>query len=224
MMVCPETYYEMNLKGKSAEEILLVIGELKDEIERLIEIVEHPAYECTMHPSEKVRITCSQDYLAIGKKAYEEAGGVYVPTATELKAMEFDANIPYIERINFSIGGFFNGYRTVEYTVTGNSAFKLEGHSFSSDELIYDDRALEEVDKEYLLEALKDLHIGEWRGEYTTGKYGYTVCDGTQWELEIYYSNGRKPFKVHGDNAYPYNFGSVLDLFGIEEDCVLTMH
>ena len=32
MMICPETYYEENLKGKSAEEVMSVIRGLKREI------------------------------------------------------------------------------------------------------------------------------------------------------------------------------------------------
>ena len=35
MMISPETFYEENLKGKSAEEILRVIKSLKREINRL---------------------------------------------------------------------------------------------------------------------------------------------------------------------------------------------
>ncbi len=35
MMICPETFYEMSLKGKSKEEIMTVIRSLKRKITRL---------------------------------------------------------------------------------------------------------------------------------------------------------------------------------------------
>ena len=62
------------------------------------------------------------------------------------------------------------------------------------------------------------MHIGEWRTSYTLERFGYHVCDGTQWELEIYFSKGHKPVKIYGDNAYPYNFDVLQELLGIEPD------
>ena len=101
MMICPETFYEMNLKGKTAEQVMTTIRGLKQEIGRLKNIVEHPEYECTMHPSERVRISCSRDYLERAKQALEEVGGTYVPSAAEKKAMEFDENVPFINKVEF---------------------------------------------------------------------------------------------------------------------------
>ena len=74
-----------------------------------------------------------------------------------------------------------------------------------------------DMTKEEFLEEFSRLHIGEWRKHYNTRRYGYTVCDGTQWSLEINYSNGIKPVKIYGDNAYPYNFDSLKDLMGCED-------
>ena len=54
--------------------------------------------------------------------------------------------------------------------------------------------------------ALKELHISEWRRRYTTKRFGYTIFDGTQWNLVFEYSNGHKPVRFNGDNSYPYNF------------------
>ena len=42
------------------------------------------------------------------------------------------------------------------------------------------------------------------------------MCDGTQWELEIYFSDGHKPVKIYGDNAYPYNFKELQELLGMK--------
>ena len=48
MMICPETFYETKLKGKTTAEIMTVIRGLKQEIGRLKNIAEHPEYQCMM--------------------------------------------------------------------------------------------------------------------------------------------------------------------------------
>lgn len=42
------------------------------------------------------------------------------------------------------------------------------------------------------------------------------VLDGTQWEFEIHYANGAKPFKSHGSNSFPYNYNGFQALLGID--------
>ena len=37
-----------------------------------------------------------------------------------------------------------------------------------------------------------------------------------RWELEIYFSDGHKPVKIYGDNAYPYNFKELQELLGMK--------
>ena len=211
MMISPETYYEEYLKGKKPEEILKAIRSLKREITRLKNIAEHPEYVCEMHPSESVRISCSQDYLERAKLALKESGVEYQPTKSELKAIEFDANIPNISKIIFSIGGFLCGEELVEVTITDDTAELKYGRSYIPTNPDDFDKT-ETIDKATFLEEFKRLHIGEWRKNYNTKRFGYTVLDGIQWELEIHYSNNTKPVKIYGDNAYPYNFARLKDL------------
>lgn len=66
MMICPETFYEECLKGKSEKEITKVIRSLKREIGRLKNIVEHPDYktrEVAMHPRLRLRYLTSRSLL-----------------------------------------------------------------------------------------------------------------------------------------------------------------
>ena len=51
MMISPEAFYEINLKGKTADQIMTIIRGLKQELGRLKNIVEHPEYECTISNS-----------------------------------------------------------------------------------------------------------------------------------------------------------------------------
>lgn len=220
MMISPETFYEMNLKGKSAEEIMAVINGLKRKISKLKNIIEHPNYparEVAIFPSESTQVSLSRWYLERAKQALEEAGGTYVSSAAEKKAIDFDNNIPFINKIEFCIGGFFDGFKNKTYTIDGDEIHIHIEHSYIPELSNVGDDKLEKPDKDIFLDTLEELHIGEWRKHYDLKRYGYFVMDGTQWHLEIYFSNGHKPVKIYGDNAYPYNFDKLLDLFEINE-------
>ena len=208
MMICPETFYEMNLKGKNAAEIMTVIRSLKQEIGKLKNLVENPYYTCEVKPSESTRISCLRDYLERAKQTLEEAGGVYTPSIAEQKAMAFDANIPYINKVVFCIGGYWDGYETKTYTIDGDRIRSHIEHSLILEPSNIGDAETKEIDKEWFLKELQGLHLGEWRRRYDSD-----ILDGTQWNLEIYFSNGHKTIKFYGSNAYPYNFDRVLDLF-----------
>lgn len=219
MMICPETFYDMELKCKSQKQIASVIRSLKQQIGRLKNIMEHPDYKrrTRMSPSESVQISYLRKYLLRAQAALIEAGGTYTPSAAEKKAMDFDDNIPYINRVEFCIGGYFGGYETKTYTIEGDKVCTYVEHSLNLKPSNFDDSEIDSMDKEEFFEQLENLHIGEWRKHYNTRRFGYYVCDGTQWSLEIYFSNGHKPVKIYGDNAYPYNFKRLLELFEIED-------
>lgn len=42
--------------------------------------------------------------------------------------------------------------------------------------------------------------------------------DGTTWNLEIYFNKDKEPLQYCGSNLYPYNFESLRELLGFEED------
>ena len=216
MMISPGVYYEEYLKGKNAEQIMTVIRSLKREISRLKNIIEHPEYQCMMDPSEAVRISCNRYYLEQAKQALNKVGGIYVPTKAELKAQQFDANIPYISKIEFSVGGFFNGYEKRTYTIEGDNVNTYIEHSLVLKPSNFDDNEIEKIDKTDFLESLADLHIGEWQRSYSPRRFGYEVLDGTQWHLYVYFSNGHRTVKIEGSNAFPYNFDRLTELFEIE--------
>lgn len=218
MMISPESYYEMNLKGKNADQIMRAIRGLKNEIGHLKNVMEHPDYgsEPIMCPSESTRLWCTREYLERAKAALLEAGGEYKPSQAELKAVEFDNNISAIKKIVFSIGGFFGGYETRTISLEGEELQINVEHSLvikPKETSIY---LLMTHTKDEFLDELKGLHIGEWRSLYNLKRFGYEVLDGTQWELEIHFKNGAKTFKSCGDNAYPYNFDKLKELLMID--------
>ena len=219
MMISPEGYYEEYLKGKTKEQILTVIRGLKQEIGRLKNTMESPDYgvKPIIHPSEDTRLHWTREYLERAKQAYAEAGGTYTLSKSEQKTADFDTNINAICKITFNIGGYFGGYRS--YIVELSEELKAYTKLWEDEEplSLWDDDNKETFTKATFIAALKELHIGEWRRRYTTGRFGYMVLDGTQWELEFEYINGHKPVRFDGDNSYPYNFNKFQMLFGINE-------
>ena len=220
MMISPEGYYEQYLKGKTKEQIMTAIRGLKQEIGHLKNVMEHPDYgsEAVMHPSESTRLYWTREYLKRAKVALVEAGGEYKTSMAEKKAEDFNEHIDDIHKIVFGIGGFHQGYNKYIIEFTDDSLISsMERFGVISDwQIINMDE--EPASKQDILDTIKSMHIGEWRTSYTLERFGYHVCDGTQWELEIYFSNEHKPVKIYGDNAYPYNFDVFQGLLGIVPD------
>lgn len=212
MMICPETYYEHNLKGKDKKQILSAIRGLKNEIGHLKNVMEHPDYGKTaiMHPSESVQISCIREYLERAKLALAEIGCSYTPSQAELKAIDFQENIENISKITFEIGGFFDGMTQYVLEV-GATAVKFISTKF--------DMVLEEknIDKSELLYGIERLYIGEWRKYYEPKRFGYCVLDGTQWSVLFEYDNSHKAVEFAGSNDYPYNFSEFIELFGLDD-------
>ena len=219
MMISPEVYYEEQLKGKTKEQIISAIRGLKQEIGRLKNIMESPDYgqELIVHPSEDVRLHWTREYLEKAKQAYAEAGGIYTFSKLEEKAADFNLNMDFICKITFGIGGFFGGYRSYIVEISDNLKAYTKLWEDEESLILFDNENEEPFTRGTFLAALADLHIGEWRRRYTTQRFGYTVCDGTQWELEFEYNNGHKPVRFEGDNSYPYNFDRFKMLFGIDD-------
>lgn len=219
MLISPEGYYEEYLKGKTKEQIMSAIRGLKQEIGRLKNTMESPDYgqEPIVHPGEDTCIHWTREYLLRAKLAYAEAGGTYTLSRSEEKVADFEINMDSISRITFSIGGFFGDYRS--YVVELSDELRGYTKLWEDEEplALLDDDNEEIFTKATFISALADLHIGEWRRSYSTKRFGYMVCDGTQWELEFEYNNDHKPVKFNGDNSYPYNFDKFKLLFGIDE-------
>lgn len=216
MMISSEGYYEEYLKGKNEKQIMTAIHGLKQEMGRLKNTMESPDYgsEAIIMPSESTRLWCTRLYLDRAKQALADVGGTYVPSKAEQKAELFDASIPAISRVIFGIGGFFGGYETRTITVDEEHIHFDVEHSLILKPSNLPDWLDYPCDKDEFLDGLRELHIGEWRTNYMNPY----VLDGTQWELTIELSDGHKPFKTGGSNAYPYNFDALQELLGIEPD------
>ena len=220
MMISPESYYEMNLKGKSEEEIRSAIRGLKREIGHLKNVMEHPSYgtQVLTCPTEDVRIQFNRMYLERAKQALFEMGASYTPSRAELRAERFQENIDCIRKIEFYIGGFFGSRETCTVSIDGEHIQYDTERFFGRNAFSLPDSIGNGMSKADFLDALRELYMGEWQSTYRTERFGYVVMDGTQWSLKIEYSNGTRTAYFSGSNAYPYNFDKLKALFGIEDD------
>lgn len=216
MMISPEGYYEEFLKGKDENQLMTAIRGLKQEIGRLKNTMENPRYgeELVMKPSESTRLWCTRLYLERAKEALAEIGGTYKPSQAELRAASFDASIPAITKVIFSIGGFFGGYETRTVTLDEEHLHFDVEHSLMPKPPNLPENCDYPCTKDEFLDGIRELHMGEWRTSYMNND----VLDGTQWELAIEFSDGHKSFKIGGSNAYPYNFDTLQELLGIDPD------
>ena len=127
------------------------------------------------------------------------------------KIMDFNEALDSMSKLVFTIGGFFCGHETRTFTV-------------SDDQVLVDvEKTVMTMDKgeEYgpyrkddFISGIKAFHIGEWKRTYNDP----LILDGTQWELDIYYNNGRRPVKISGSNAYPYNFEDLKEFLEVETE------
>lgn len=195
---------------------MTVIRGLKQEMGRLKNTMESPdnGSEPIIMPSESTRLWCTRLYLDRAKQALADVGGTYTPSKAEQKVEMFDASIPAISKVIFGIGGFFGGYETRTITVDEEHIYFDVEHSLILKPSNLPDGLDYPCDKDEFLDGIRELHIGEWRTNYVNPY----VLDGTQWELTIEFSDGHKPFKTGGSNAYPYNFDAIKELLGVEPD------
>ena len=216
MMLSPESYYELNLKGKSADEIWSEIDQLKKHMSHLKDQLENPARRreaLLVHPSPSTRIFCERLYLQRAIQALEELGELYTPSPEEKQAIEFDTRIDKIKEIVLHIGCFFETQKETIVKLQDGQALFFERVLGEADEV----PVSEPMDAAEFLTTFRDLHIGEWQKHYSCERFGYMVLDGTQWKLTIKYADGRQDCVITGDNCYPYNFAELLELLGRSE-------
>lgn len=216
MMICPEVYYEDNLKGKAAEEhkktirgLQISIGKLKKSIEFLN--LEHEFNDfIAMYPSPSTHLWWEREYLKIVKQGLKDLDVEYIPSKLEMKDMKFQENIVNIKEIVFYIGGYFRGHKTYNIKFINEDLFVTISDLDDEKEVKLLNVGDEVMDRQCFLYRIKELHIGEWKRNYSTLDL---ICDGTQWSLEILYNNGLKKTKFRGDNLYPYNFDDFIEIF-----------
>ena len=211
MMISPNTYYEFELKGKTQQELAVCIKSLKKEINALKRELEDstPEPEYGIMPGPLTMLKCYREYLQTAIRAYTEAGGVYMPTMAERKDQEFNAALQKIRRFEFTYGGFFGGFESRSFEADGETMVPVSEFSRTSDP--FDLPVNEPCAKKEFIDGIAELHIGEWKRNYDD----HSILDGTQWSLELTFEDGHRPVRIHGSNAFPWNFNDLLEFLRI---------
>ena len=208
MMISPDSYVEIELKGMTPDEVLKKIRSLQSEMSHLKDINEFRPCD-KICPSPQVEIDVMRDYAAAAIKYYNSLGGEYKPTELEKKAAVFDSNMEYISSITVTYGGFFGGSETRTLTRDGDTITveRIFSKQAESENTLY-----EGINWKDLIEELTYIHMGEWKSKYENPD----VLDGTQWSVDIKYENGTQPKNFRGSNRYPYNFDRFLEIMEME--------
>jgi hypothetical protein len=219
-----EIYDKKYLKGKSEKELQQTIRGLKNKMGHLKNLMEHPDYQQKMDSEELTEYKGIRECLERVKQALSKIGGEYQLSSSEIAAMNFQDNLKNVTKMVFDIGEFSYGKMIYKAEIKGDVVniskeplFMILSSSKNTD---YDDKT---YSRKEFLELLANLHIGEWRKYYSTERFGISIFDGTQWSLDIYYSDGTKA-SYGGSNAYPYNFCEFEELIGVDSVFLMKKH
>ena len=206
MMISPESFYEMELKGKTVPELRATLFRLRTEIGKMHSIMEGKCPTDEMiDPSPLVRLLCIREYFAVTVRALKEQGFIYKPTSQEKRTSELYAAMDDVKSIDFQIRGFHSGYRTATLSIHPETKIiTLNGVEQSED------------DSDNIMYLLQQLYLPEWKREYTDP----SILDGIQWKLIVTFHGEVKPFAVSGSNAYPHNFDELLEIMGIDKKAI----
>ena len=213
MMIAPDVYYELELKGRSKTHILKEICSLRKEIEEQKLKIEYSRIKptCWLKPSPFVIIEMNRLYLKEAKRALEEIDEVYKPSRIENKGLKFNENINDLKSIRLEMGSLFGGYITSEIEIG-----KTDPVITVTD---FDGKLLNHftVNKDSFLNSLSEFYIGEWQNDYDPMRFGERILDGIQWTLKFAYDGKQRDKETGGSNDYPYNFKKFIELLRLGE-------
>ncbi|MBR1969994.1 MAG: hypothetical protein IKA17_06530 [Clostridia bacterium] len=216
-MVSPENDYDTFFNCNSSEDANSVIRSLKNEIEQLKNITEHPDYNKSYSTGlyYNTRLAYARESLEKAKQILLKYGKVYVPTSDEIKAIQFQNNVPFINEIELTFKNAFN-FNTKHTAILRGNYFELKTDAPISKLLHSADNDGSLVNKQEFLDIISKLYIGEWKNNYELSRFELTDSNVSHWELKISFSNGEDSVKIQGDGVYPYNFSNLEHLFGFD--------
>lgn len=104
-------------------------------------------------------------------------------------------NNPYqnISKVSAAIGGYSGPHYSVQFDLINET---VEYHRLDYD---VENNSVKTFNKERLLFSLESLGVLNWKPIYINPE----IMDGTQWNLEIDFTDGRDKFEVCGSNKFP---------------------
>ena len=208
-------YYEKNLKGKDKKQILLVIRALKYTISQIKNMMEHPGYSSysDLYYIDKERIQIARSCLEKAKEELIAVGGTYTLSPTELKDQDFQENVEFINRISLQYKISWLNSEETYIAVLKDDKFHIKSRR-PINIPNWDGTEKEDyiVGKQFFLESMRDLHIGEWKTKYMFKNFNDVDVSAEPWELNIEFSNGHNSVRIQGVGAEPYNIHQLKSL------------
>ncbi|MDN5360926.1 MAG: hypothetical protein PWQ84_1989 [Thermotogaceae bacterium] len=95
------------------------------------------------------------------------------------------------DKIEFSYGGFFDGYKTIRYT-NGTVVLSNSQKPFNEQTNKVSDEKLEDF-----WQQIESIGVWDWQDKYEDPN----VLDGFQWNLTLVH--GEREKKIYGSNMFP---------------------
>jgi len=114
-----------------------------------------------------------------------------------------------LERLEFSIGGIFTGYKTVTIWTQDETMYVTYRGDRREPDHVYS-KAVTALKRQKLEDRLEKIKINSWKKAYEDP----SVLDGTQWEL-AYKEQGKRRRHISGSNAYPENWNDFIGAIGV---------
>ena len=122
----------------------------------------------------------------------------------------FNEKLRDAKKFKLHIFDYFNPGFPTEITFEDNKVYRYSRPWSMNDDLDGEKQILDMIKEEFIYE-LVNINIAAWDREYVDPY----VLDGTQWNFEIQYNDGKKK-KYSGSNDFPNGFEELCELFGLD--------
>lgn len=198
-MMSLEMFHEQILKGKNPQEVYELIEDFKIEMIFLkVQIEQKNILKLTLPPEDMVsKIKNYRFYIEDSYRYIESLNGEVNWAEEDAFTQNFQKSIPFIEKIDYSE----NDKNLCEILFDEDSV-----------RITQNKETVPSIDKEFFLNALSELHMGEWREVYTANDYGLDSINGFSWKIKVYFKYDMDTVLFTGTDAYPYNYKTFKQL------------
>lgn len=205
--------YKEEVANYGPEQLVSEIRKWKRFVNQVRYELEFPGVDPRKREAWGCLISLATIQIDVAKAVLAETGHSVPMTQAEKKASQFDEDLRHISEITLSLSDPYNGSLTTKVAFDGNAA-RCEEYGLScGDAPPPRGEFATKMTKRRMVRRLRDLRICEWQRTYDPAVFGLEIDEGTQWSLEIKFSNGRRTWKSSGLGIFPYGYEGVLELF-----------
>lgn len=203
MIISKEQYYSIFLEGKDASGVQAKIRGIKRENTAIKAGLEHPEKQKIRLQTKDAKdfISSNRQYMAMAIELLSDMGVVYEPSKADKRINALQEELQYVYKVVLERCLDDGRVQQATLDVTGETVSLTTGEAIRENYLT----------KAELVEKLRNLYPGEWKRRYGDS----TVLNGEQWTLTIRLSSRGRCLKYVGNNAFPYNYDELLEVFGL---------